>query len=64
MAQYPIGYWSQKKEFSGKNRPRWKEKNRMQGGLQTNMKAYEDIQKYGRIQKETLEEMEREKQNR
>ncbi|MCL9989693.1 hypothetical protein [Proteus mirabilis] len=64
VAQYPIGYWSQKKELSGKNRPRWKEKDRTQGGLQFNMKAYEDIQKYGRIQKETLEEMKREKQNR
>lgn len=44
VAQYPIGYWSQKKEFSGKNRPRWKEKDRTQGGLQTDMKAYEAIQ--------------------
>lgn len=36
VARYPIGYWSMQKEFSGKNRPRWKEKDRTKGGLQTN----------------------------
>ena len=64
VKRYPIGYWNQQKELSGKKRPRWKEKDRSQGGVKTNMKAYEDIKKYGGIQKETLEEMERERQNR
>ncbi|WP_239452154.1 hypothetical protein [Proteus sp. TJ1640] len=36
VARYPIGYWSIQKEFSGKNRPCWKEKDHTKGGLQTN----------------------------
>ncbi len=34
--RYPIGYWNQQKELSGKKRPHWKEKDRTKGGLQTN----------------------------
>ncbi|HEM8293267.1 TPA: hypothetical protein U2M59_002565 [Providencia stuartii] len=36
IKRYPIGYWNQQKELSGKKRPRWKEKDRTKGGLQTN----------------------------
>lgn len=36
IKRYPIGYWNQQKELSGKKRPSWKEKDRTKGGLQTN----------------------------
>ncbi|WP_025153726.1 hypothetical protein [Morganella morganii] len=32
VMRYPIGYWSTQKEFSGKNKPRWKPKTYGQGG--------------------------------
>lgn len=57
VKQFPIGYWSMQKELSGKKRPRWKEKDRTQGGVKTNMERYERMTKYGHLTEEEYQKI-------